>query len=660
MITLIFKEIRQLKPILFLWVALLISAVVTTFSSGRIDEMTFSAWCLDCGYEPNVASVFVTCIMLMVVAYSLFPREHDDSTIDFLRALPVSRASIFVAKFLAAWIAISLLIVLFYIVHAVLLSANPESIGGRFYTQFWSTLLWRDCLFAFIVLSHGVFLSWFRTLGLILYFLYLVALLMAENFLGTSGDWSIFKLMSNDYNGSNLKVNSKALVIHSLVAIVLLYISYRLWNRTESSGTARQQTSRSFKFVQIISTSVAFLTIVMVMAYQIQLGTGQGESNELGVTGTEHFRFAFKSKDASRLEYLLENADTDLEKLSVMLGVDELPRIRVDLSAESEHAAGIAKWKKILIDLDAFDDERSNRRVLAHEATHVLQAIVSDRALSKNYNAVKFFIEGMAQYTSFEIVSENLRRNSNWTLASVAWKRQGLEFSDLIDAAGFARRYDAELHYSLGDIWVKAMVDVCGLASLGDFLRATGRESAVLGLRAEYFWRDTMQFVNCDLDSVNVRWREIMEDLYQDADKYLFPEFTHVIFDQSSSGFVKITATLEQTADTSVTPLVKKSVSDATVGDEASLPTNSSKKVAEPERFLIRIGNVTVSLASKFDPSYRGKIVSNEQGRLQVEFSVPKRAIPNNRFRYQLGYVYTEGARYLFDDWRNGSLSSQP
>ena len=81
----------------------------------------------------------------------------------------------------------------------------------------------------------------------------------------------------------------------------------------------------------------------------------------------------------------------------------------------------------------------------------------------------------MAQYTSFEVVPEVARRDSNWQLAAISWQRQNIEFNDLIDEAGFSERFDPELHYSLGDLWTRAFVTTCGESAMGDFLRASGR-----------------------------------------------------------------------------------------------------------------------------------------------------------------------------------------
>jgi len=197
----------------------------------------------------------------MVTAYSLFPREYDESTIDLLRALPVSRSQIFMAKVLAGWLVLVVLHLLSYSIDAVLLTSNPESMGGKFYFQTWSTLLWRDCIFVFIVLSHGVLLSWFRTLGLIIYFIYLLLLILAETYLGTSGNWSIFSLLSNEYFGSDLKVNTRAILLHTGVAMLTLFLAYLLWNRTDSGGATRPKSTRSFRFLQVALGVLGFLLL---------------------------------------------------------------------------------------------------------------------------------------------------------------------------------------------------------------------------------------------------------------------------------------------------------------------------------------------------------------------------------------------------------------
>ena len=150
MLKLYLKETRQLLPIGALWLVVVALNYIVQFFTERFDEQTFGGWCEGyCDYNSSATVVIFTALIALVTAYSLFPREHDDATIDFLRALPVSRSSLFIGKVLAAWMLLCLINVLSYALDAIILSFNPESIGGRFYPQVWGTLLWRDCLVAF-------------------------------------------------------------------------------------------------------------------------------------------------------------------------------------------------------------------------------------------------------------------------------------------------------------------------------------------------------------------------------------------------------------------------------------------------------------------------------------------------------------------------------
>ncbi len=631
MLRLIAKEARQLFPIGALWLAVLVLNYAIQLATERFDEQTFTSWCEGyCDYNSSATVVIFTALIALVTAYSLFPREHDDATIDFLRALPVTRRSVFISKVFAAWALLCAINVLSYSLDALLLSTNPESIGGRFYPQVWTTLLWRDCLVAFIILSHGVLLSWFRTIGLIIYAIYLLLLLWAESALGTSGVWSISTLLANEYDGSRLIVDSRALSIHTAVAVVVLFIAYHLWSRTESSVTGGKQPTFGLKVFRGLLSVAGFLMLTFILAYQVGVGTGSAGTQSLRVATTEHYRFVYPAAREDTMQYLLEHAESDYAILGELLGVTDLPNIRVDLSAESEHAAGLATWKKIKMDLNAFDADVSQRRVLSHETTHVLQAVESDRALARNYGAVKFFIEGMAQYTSFEVVPEEARRESNWQLAAVSWKRQNIEFTDLIDEARFSERFDPELHYSLGDLWTRAFVSGCGIEALGDFLRAAGREDAVRALAPAIFWRDTTRQFGCDIDSVNELWRTQMETLHESVQQSRFPVYTDVVVSvNESSGQVVITAMLaaHQSADA----------------------------VDLPERVIVRIGASSARLAAGVDPVYRGQMVEVSDG-TQVQFTIPRSAINGSRFRYQLGLTPSDGSRYYYESWKRGSL----
>ena len=663
MLRLFFKESRQLLPIGALWLAVVVLNYIMQFATQRVDEQTFSSWCDGyCDYNSGTTVVVFSALIALVTAYSLFPREHDDATIDFLRALPVSRPAIFVSKVLAAWILLCCINVLGYVIDAAMLQANPESMGGIFYPQVWTTLLWRDCLMAFILLSHGILLSWFRTVGLLIYAIYLLLLMWAESVFGTSGVWSIFTLMSNEYDGSKLIVNDRALTIHTIVAVGILFVAYLLWNRTESSVSGGKPRTRGLKVLRTLLGIAGFVVLAAILVYRVGVGTGNSGSADLKVATTEHYRFVFPAAKETTMQYMLEHAESDYEKLGDILGVTTLPSIRVDLSAQSEHAAGLASWKKIQMDLNAFDADVSQRRVLSHETTHVLQAVISDRAMSRHYAATKFFIEGMAQYTSFEVVPEIARRDSNWQLAAISWQRQNIEFNDLIDEAGFSERFDPELHYSLGDLWTRAFVSTCGESAMGDFLRASGREDAVKVMPADIFWRDTTRIIDCDLDTVNEQWRQQMEELHASIEPARFPMFTDIAIkrDESTDQIIIEAVLAAYDGDSDQRSAIVREDSDsadsadsADSGDSGD-SADSADSFDMPERFIVRVGAASTRLAAGVDPTYRGQLVE-QSGKALVRFVVPSSAISGTRFRYQLGYTPSSGSRYYYETWRRGS-----
>lgn len=226
---------------------------------------------------------------------------------------------------------------------------------------------------------------------------------------------------------------------------------------------------------------------------------------------------------------------------------------------------------------------------------------------------------------------EEARRESNWELASVSWKRQRIDFEDMLDANGFAEKYDAELHYSLGDLWTHAFVDTCGLSALGDFVRATGRESAALDLPAGIFWRDTMREIACDLDTVNERWAQHMENLYAQIPVARFPLYSNIV--------------------------VRRDLETDRIIIEAELKSAEESNVTfdNPTRYIVRVGRSSLQLASGVDSVYRGSLVT-EDNQQRIRFQIPAHEIVGKRFRYQLGFSPSEESRYYYEQWRRGSL----
>ena len=627
MTQLILKELKQLIPFALLWLCLAVLFYGAELATVRMDEQSYLAWCSEyCDAGTNVDLALFTIVFYLIAAYSLFPREFDNSTIDFLRSLPVGRSTVFVSKVLAVWILLILLLVFDRVLQSVLLSANSQTLTGKSYFQIEMSFLLRDVLFALVVAAHGIFLSWFRTTGLIIYSVYLIALIWLEQVQGKSGVYNIFRFFNNEYFGQSIQLDWPVIRFHLVAALVLLIISYFLWTRTDSKP--RNPTgSRWSKVLPVLFSIFGFLVVAGWMISLLQTASNEALQSDIRTNKSVHYQFSYRQDDADAIAALQETADADYEHMVELLGAKNQPFIYADMTSESEHALGLATWKKIRMVVDQNRDSGPlPRRVLSHETAHVFQSVESNRTLAQKGNSVGFFIEGMAQYVSFAIVPNDSSRESNWLISSVAWERQNIKFEEMANRQIFEAKYDPELLYGIGDIWTEAMVDVCGSDSLGNFLRSVGRENAPPNIAGSTFWRNHLQHINCELEAVNNQWRVIMQNVIASRSAGAFPHFKNVVIERApTGGLVTIKAELE-------------------AGESAQLP----------DTYYLRVQSET-KLANTVSPILQGKLLRNGEN-ASVEFSVLERLIAGKRFRFQMGYVPLPNSRHYFDRWRSGSI----
>ncbi len=628
MISLIRKELKQLMPFALLWFCLVVMFYGAELATVRIDEQSYLGWCDQyCDVGTNVDIALFTILLYMIAAYSLFPREFDDYTVDFLRSLPLSRTSIFISKVLAAWILLCFLLVLDRIIQAAFLLMNTQTITGKHYWNIDLQFLLRDSLFAFVIVAHGVFLSWFRTVGLILYCIYLVSLIWLEQAAGVSGIYNIFSFFNNEYDGTNLLLDWTTIGFHITVALILLLISYMLWTRTDSKPSAPRRGKVTKLLLSIGLSIVSFLFVAGYMVSMTQRSVIESVDSGIRKLQTEHFHFSYRDVNESAMRKLEPFVEPDYQALVALLGAQTQPIIHADMTSDSEHALGLASWKKIRMVLESEDEvDPLYRRVLSHETAHVFQAVESDRMLAKAGGSVGFFIEGMAQYTSFSIVPDPESRQSNWLISSVAWDRHNIKFEEMVNRSVFESLYDPELLYGIGDIWVDAMAQACGEESIGNFLRAVKRKEAAPNLSGPTYWRYHLQHIGCELEEVNNLWRKLMQEAIEQQSAGAFPYFDNVVVTRSeATDLITISAELR--------------------ADESGIL---------PQYYYLRVQS-EAKLANTVSPVLNGKLVT-EGARATVEFAVLPRLIDGKRFRYQLGYTPVPDSRTYFDKWRSGAV----
>ncbi len=625
MTRLVLCQIKQLLPFVLLWVALAAMFYGIEFGTERIDELSYLDWCSTyCDVGSDFDVVLFTVILYMLAAYSLFPREFDEGTIDFVRSLPVTNAQIFFAKILAAWLVISLLNIAETLIHSGFLLFNTQSITG---TKYWAndfTMLIRNILFAFVIVSHGVFISWFRTLGLILYCGYLIGLIWLEQSLGVSGPYNLFRFYSNEYDGQKLLIDWPVIGVQLIAAVVLIAVSFVLWSRSESKPPVAKN-SRIAQYLPALVSVMAFLILTATLGMMLLNAVNDGSRDNIVQLETGKYRFAYKRSDNDRMVELAQYADEDYQQLADLLNVSNPPDISADMTSQSTHALGVASYNRIKMVLSAGDPVNPvYRRVLSHETAHVLQTMESNRRLGLASNSVGFFIEGMAQYTSFALVPDIPTRSTNWEISAISWKRNDISFDVLSNRAAFESLYDPELLYGIGDIWVAAMADICGESSLGDFLRSTGNPKAPKALAGTAYWRHHLNSIDCSLEQVNHQWQTSMQAIIDNGPGGAFPVFQNVSVSVRD---------------------------DFLIVNAQALHDDSPHR---PQRYYIRVAGET-KVARTVSPIRLGKFTDNDTI-TEVEFTVPLSEIEGKRFSYQIGYVPFPDSRYYFDEWRSGAL----
>jgi ABC-type transport system involved in multi-copper enzyme maturation permease subunit len=625
MTALIRKELRQLLPIGLMWIIIDLLSWGAEIFSTRMDEQTYSEWCsVVCDPGVSWTLAITVLVIAIVIGYSLFPREFDDATINFLRGMPITPAQIFVSKYAAALILSVVMIIFGLVVIELLMLTNPQSLLGTHYRGNTLLLGLRDFIALAVMISYGIFLSRFRTVGLLIMLALLAGLGWLETMQGYSPAWSPIEMFRVEYFGQSIELPWFALLTNAGVGIVLLFLSYRMWTNTEATSVTRDGTISAKGSWLAALGAIGALGVITLIAVALVSPDKRGDGEDKSTITTEHYKFRFHPYLQSKAQTLSENADTNYERLRELIDAKSQPKIRANLNARSEHFAGLATWKSIRIDLSDLKGDGWFEHVLIHESAHVFQSTESDRKLRDFGNSTRFFIEGSAEFLSQTLIGKNEQRPKDWEMAARAVTKHKIRFREMANNSTFASKYDKDLYYTLGDLWTASLASVCTNAVIGKVFRQFGSDDLNPYLSGEELWEVVLQEVGCDLNEVNAHWRKSVKTIASSASDSHYPQFDSVaIQTDKAQGLVIIEAQI----------------------------TNPQPE-QWPGSFQLRVARES-SLASEPDLNFFGR-VQDESGAQQVRFEVPIATIGSPAFRYQIGYFRPGTFSALFEKWRNG------
>lgn len=524
------KEVTALLPAIALGLFLgTIDLVYTPFAS-RLDEVTWSS--INSSLRPGHGFEFgvIYMVFAFIVGFSLFPREHDEGTIDYLYSLPVSRSAIFFAKFFAGLLALFCLVGSHHIVTALLHSMNPNSFARQHFS--WDIFLKLNLvhfLFSAIILTHSLTLSFFRRFGLIIYAFLILAVILLKN-VDPSFDIADPTLILNaQYHSRELVIAWRPLACHLAVGAVSLAVGYGLWLDVAERFFPTASSTLETPTAKVIMGCGTFTLILLGLVLLIVLAMfdkSQGSKQDVSYhifqpvrAKTKYFDITYPASLSAKAKPLIRQADDIYLSLTKSLGMtvkefEEGGQIVVDMLDQSVTHAGIAQWKRMRLNIAGEDSLAQLTQTFAHEMTHTLQFRLAEKRFNDNFVSVQFYAEGMAEYCSFERVENKTQRRRSRQLAALSCKRFRIRFEDLVDREAFRARHNPHLIYPIGETWVAALVQCYGSEAPAKLLRSLGREGAPKELEGRALWQDLCQHSGFDLERVLTAWKALLE-MYQ-------------------------------------------------------------------------------------------------------------------------------------------------
>jgi len=550
----LWKEWISLRPFALLLFALFVFGLFMVQATEYFDVYPF--WENIIG---NVGSVVaMTFILAVVVSLGLMVREKDEGTLLYLDGLPLSRFSIYLAKWLIAvalLVSINLLWTLESIVYDLLSrgSASPpvpwRSIGIFTVLELFLSVYFLTILIAFSFLRRWALIA----VGAIFWILFGLKSMQVP-YAGLLDPFTLVEAPAE--MGERWEWPRLQLLVMSVIGVIAWVTGYLIFSIRQGAVSAFSRGMREAWWGKlaggcaIVPVAVMWLGIFVAVSWEEGIEAARAEAEKARPAAPEdrkkeivtresgHFLFLYRRQIKRRMETLMAEADPIYETVADFL---ELPterrgdRITVDLSSPlAAHNAGQAYWKKIRMALPARDkkkpdpEEREGIAILGHELTHVFIDQITDGRLEESFDAARWFHEGLASYVEFRFFRDDSGATSYRRWVALAAKWEEVEFSEMVVNRTFSTERDPFLAYPAGYLWVDSLVRVYGDDAPAKLLRALGREDGPRKLSGLALWRDACLAAGFDLERVRSDFRNQLTALQEEFAEALapFPEIT--------------------------------------------------------------------------------------------------------------------------------------
>ncbi|MEM7230925.1 MAG: hypothetical protein AAF517_02040 [Planctomycetota bacterium] len=516
MIAILRLELRRQTPFaLFLLGFVLISVGFTAAT-----ELPFE---ISMGHElekPESDDTFyntmVYSVLTLALASSIFMRQFDDGTIEWLDALPTSRGAMFWAKTLAGLAILGILPVSGVLYNLVTEWLSLDSLNPQFdvaFHIFGNLVEWIIVAILFgysALLARARAYSWFL-LAAVLIALYL---LLQEFPTWSTLDPRVAAGTVNAFDG-RLTVNFRALGAHVGASAACLVLSSFLF-ASSSSRASQGGTVWPSGFRVLIRRGASAVLVLMAIVVAAAWGDGalgpqapERRERRSGVAREKRagFHASYPTRLRRRATELLDATPRIRQRVSGFFGTPLDFDIRLDMTGSRRHTAGTASWKLVQMNLDASSDGSVLSAILGHELAHVAMAVMTDGRLRD-----RLFHEGVASYVEAKLFRAGDHRNA-WLESATIREWHKLDFDQVVDETRLAKRWDGNVVYPLGETFFATLARDRGDAVVPKLLRQLKENRDLQATSGMAFWRALFARADVPLSAAISAWHHQLTQL---------------------------------------------------------------------------------------------------------------------------------------------------
>ncbi len=519
---LLFKELRTLRPYIYLGLFLALLDVMYSFLISFPDRhniITLLNGHLNGSIEYDLFYLFFTFSMALM----LIPREYDDKTIEFLYSLPVSKAKIYFSKYIAAVLVIStypfIELSSFIPLHAIGYSSTDPS----FHLDTLSGIFFLHMILIIVLQAICFFLSFFRRfawiiIGIIFWFY--------QRIISTLPDLKILnplELISIEIYKEAIAYPWTLISLQILFGVSFLVLGFLIFSARWSifaEGFQNLKKKNWGKIILVTGTISSIIVIIILISNEMEEESkGQNYSeNKITYTiwntstaQTKYFRFLYPTNIEKQALQLISKSDSLYSLVKHFFKADIKARIYVDMTREYEHYAGTANWLTINMDVPEYKQLPSLMSTFVHELTHVYIDVLSDKRMMESFNSTRFFHEGLASYISYKHFKKLKDYDGFRFVSTVVYSRKDFNLDLIMDSYELTSEHDEGLVYPFGEKFINALVNKYGINAPVKIIESFSDSTLNRILKGNLLWTEVFNNCGYSLEGVTSVFYNLLE-----------------------------------------------------------------------------------------------------------------------------------------------------